>query len=255
MSPSIQIEKELKRGAQLSIINLVDFLIEHAYETQASDIHSDLSEKQIRVRFRIDGVLHDAHVFPKDMHNQIITRIKVLCGLRTDEHHAAQDGRFRYSSVSSPVSIDIRVSMAPTYYGENAVLRLLVDKEEKYTLESLGFSPADREKIIKAVHKPHGMILSTGPTGSGKTTTLYTLIKMVSTKEVSIITIEDPIEYSVEDVEQIQVNPRSALTFANGLRSILRQDPNIIMVGEIRDTETAGLAVNTSLTGHLVLST
>ena len=143
----------------------------------------------------------------------------------------------------------------PTYHGENAVLRLLSDQAEEFTLETLGLTPENRAKILRAINKPHGMILATGPTGSGKTTTLYTLVKMLNVPAVSIITVEDPIEYSISGINQIQINPRTGLTFANGLRSILRQDPNIIMVGEIRDTETAGLAVNTALTGHLVLST
>jgi type IV pilus assembly protein PilB len=151
--------------------------------------------------------------------------------------------------------VDVRVSIAPTYHGENAVLRLLADQEAEYSLASMGFSDSNQEKILTAIHHPYGMILVTGPTGSGKTTTLYTLLKMLNTKDVAIVTIEDPIEYSLEGVNQIGVNARTGLTFANGLRSILRQDPNVIMVGEIRDSETAGLAVNSALTGHLVLST
>ena len=151
--------------------------------------------------------------------------------------------------------MDVRVSIAPTYYGENAVLRLLAERAENFTLESLGFSKTNQEKILKALKKPYGMILATGPTGSGKTTTLYTILKMLNTPEVSIITIEDPIEYAIEGIEQIQVNPRTGLSFAHGLRAILRQDPNIIMVGEIRDHETAGIAINVALTGHLLLST
>jgi type II secretory ATPase GspE/PulE/Tfp pilus assembly ATPase PilB-like protein len=151
--------------------------------------------------------------------------------------------------------LDVRVSIAPTYYGENAVLRLLSDKAEAFTLESLGFSEANARKLREAVKKPYGMILATGPTGSGKTTTLYTLLKDLNTENVSIVTIEDPVEYAIDGIQQIQVNPRTGLAFANGLRSILRQDPNIIMVGEIRDPETAGIAVNAALTGHLMLST
>ena len=255
MPPSVKVEKELERGANISIIALLDSLIEHANRAEASDIHIDPLENSIRVRFRIDGVLHTMYSFPKVIHNEIISRIKILSGLRTDEHSASQDGRFRSISEGSQSPVDIRVSIAPTYYGENAVLRILADKAEQFTLETLGFNAGDREKIAKAIRRPNGMILSTGPTGSGKTTTLYTLIKMLNTNDVSIITIEDPIEYSVEGVEQIQVNPRAGLTFANGLRSMLRQDPDIIMVGEIRDPETASIAVNSALTGHLLLST
>lgn len=248
------VEKELARGAGLSIIGLVDCLIERAHEVRASDIHIDPLADKVRIRFRIDGVLQDVFSFPKNIHAEIISRIKILARLRTDEHNATQDGRLRHE-ISGGKHVDIRVSIVPTYHGENAVLRLLSDKAENFDLNSLGFSASDREKIVSALKKPNGMILATGPTGSGKTTTLYTMIKMLNSPEVSIITIEDPIEYAVSDVEQIQVNPRTGLTFANGLRSILRQDPNIIMVGEIRDSETANIAVNTALTGHLLLST
>ena len=248
------INKELAVGANLSIINLVDHLIKHACNIRASDIHIDPLEKTVRIRFRIDGVLEDAHPLPKNIHEELISRIKVLSRLRTDEHYAAQDGRFR-SIVSPKGTVDVRVSIVPTYHGENAVMRLLSDKAENFTLGTLGFTSEDQQKIVHAIKKPSGMILVTGPTGSGKTTTLYTLIKMLNSKEISIVTIEDPIEYSVDGIEQIQVNQRTGLTFANGLRSILRQDPNIIMVGEIRDMETASIAVNTALTGHLLLST
>ena len=185
----------------------------------------------------------------------MIARIKILAGLRTDEHQGAHDGRFRINLGEGQGSIDIRVSIVPTYYGENAVLRLLSDRAHEFTLESLGFTLENKEKIMRSAARPHGMILATGPTGSGKTTTLYTLVKLLNKPESSIITIEDPIEYAISGINQIQVNARTELTFANGLRSMLRQDPNVIMVGEIRDVETAGLAVNIALTGHLVLST
>ncbi len=254
MSNPNTVEKELANGTNLSIIGLVNSLIEKAHEVHASDIHIDPLVDKVRVRFRIDGVLQDVYNFPKTIHPEVISRIKVLSRLRTDEHNATQDGRLR-QDLSDGRHIDIRVSIVPTYHGENAVLRLLADKSENFDLKSLGFSEGDRKKIITALRKPNGMILSTGPTGSGKTTTLYTMIKMLNSPEVSIITIEDPIEYAIPDVEQIQVNHRTGLTFANGLRSILRQDPNIIMVGEIRDSETANIAVNTALTGHLLLST
>lgn len=248
------IEKELAQGANISIINLIDHLLKHASQIHASDIHIDPLDKSVRVRFRIDGVLEDSHNLPKEIHGEIISRIKVLSGLRTDEHQTAQDGRFR-TIIPPNGSVDVRVSIVPTYHGENAVLRLLSDNAENFTLESLGFTEEDRKKIERATKKTTGMILVTGPTGSGKTTTLYTLVKMLNSKEISIVTIEDPIEYAIDGIEQIQVNHRTGLTFANGLRSILRQDPNVIMVGEIRDTETAGIAVNTALTGHLLLST
>jgi type II secretory ATPase GspE/PulE/Tfp pilus assembly ATPase PilB-like protein len=250
-----KVKQELTRGEEISIINLIDGLIEKAQDIRASDIHIDPHHEKVKVRLRIDGVLQDAYDFPKSIHSEIISRIKVLARLRTDEHQATQDGRFRHVFPGTEGFVDIRVSIAPTYHGENVVLRLLSDKAESYTLENLGFSESDQKKILRAISKPTGMILSTGPTGSGKTTTLYTLIKMLSSSEVSIVTIEDPIEYAIDGIEQIQVNPRVGLTFANGLRSILRQDPNIIMVGEIRDAETAGIAINTALTGHLLLST
>lgn len=256
------VEQELARGAGISIINLFDQLIENAYQRRASDIHIDPLSGSVRIRFRIDGVLQDAYTFPKEINNEIISRIKILSRLRTDEHQATQDGRFRYAlPEENPKNglpakvIDFRVSIVPTYHGENAVLRLLLNKNEQSMLTDLGFSESDKRKIENALRKTHGMILSTGPTGSGKTTTMYTLIKMLNSPQISIVTIEDPIEYAIDEIEQIQVNARHGLTFANGLRSILRQDPNIIMVGEIRDAETASIAVNTALTGHILLST
>jgi len=239
---------------QGSIIELVDSLIKHAQELRASDIHIDPQNDSVRIRLRIDGVLQDLQKVSKGIHQEIISRIKILSDLRTDEHQAAQDGRFRLSLPGQPL-LDVRVSIAPTYHGENAVLRLLSDQAQDFTLDTMGFSARDQAKILRAAHRPYGMILVTGPTGSGKTTTLYSLIKLLNTPAVSIVTVEDPIEYAIDGIEQIQVNARTELTFANGLRSILRQDPDIIMVGEIRDRETAGIAVNTALTGHLLLST
>ena len=260
-APAISKVKEEagKKRADVSIIHLVDSLIEEAHHMRASDIHIDPTETVLRVRYRIDGVLQDMHELPKAITPEVVARLKILSGMRTDEHYAAQDGRFsvrlkQYEEHDS-ITIDIRSSVAPTYYGENAVLRLLSDKADRFTLESLGFSPANLLKIESVLKKPYGMILATGPTGSGKTTTLYTMLKRLNIPDVSIVTIEDPIEYAVSGIEQIQVNARTSLTFAHGLRSILRQDPNIIMVGEIRDDETARIAVNTALTGHLLLST
>ncbi len=245
-------QKELSKSKP-SIIHLVDALILDAYKNRASDVHLDPEPSDIRVRLRIDGILHEAFTFPKEIHSEVLSRIKVLSGLRTDEHQAAQDGRFKLTF--DKADVDVRVSIAPTFYGENAVMRLLAEQAEAFTLEGLGFVDDDLVKIQKAIKKPYGMILVTGPTGSGKTTTLYTILKMLNIPDVSIVTIEDPIEYSITGIEQIQVNSRTGITFASGLRSILRQDPNIIMVGEIRDEETAGIAVNAALTGHLLLST
>lgn len=238
-----------------SVVDLLNSLIAEASTLRASDIHIAPGAGDTRVRLRIDGVLRDVAVSSKEIHGEIISRIKVLASLRTDEHQAAQDGRFRFDFEDKGSFVDVRVSIVPTYHGEQAVLRLLSGSAEQFTLTTLGFSEDDRKKIETALTHSHGMILATGPTGSGKTTTLYTLLKMLNSKEVSIVTIEDPIEYAIPSIEQIQVNPRTGLTFAHGLRSILRQDPNIIMVGEIRDAETAGIAVNTALTGHLLLST
>ncbi len=245
---------ELQKGAGLSIIRLVEALVQCAYSARASDVHLDPRADGLAVRLRIDGVLQEVQHFAPRIHQEVISRLKILCGLRTDEHHAAQDGRFKVT-LEDGASVDVRTSIVPTYYGENAVLRLLSDQAEEFTLDTLGFTAENRKKIERAIRMPHGMILATGPTGSGKTTTLYTLVKMLNQPDVSVMTIEDPIEYSVSGINQIQVNARTGLTFANGLRSFLRQDPNIIMVGEIRDMETAGLAVNTALTGHLILST
>ena len=230
--------------------------MEYAYSARASDLHIEPQNETVRIRFRIDGLLRDifedVKIF-KTLQQEIISRIKVISGLRTDEHLLPQDGRFKVK-IKDVGDIDIRVSIMPTYYGENAIMRLLAETQT-FSLGNLGFSAEDLKKVHRSIRKPYGMILANGPTGSGKTTTLYTILKELNKPEVSIITIEDPIEYSLDGTTQIQVNTKSGLTFANGLRSILRQDPNIIMVGEIRDPETANIAVNAALTGHLVLST
>jgi len=250
------IEKILKAPEEeISIINLVDNIIEYAFLARASDIHVEPFENKIIARLRIDGILHDTFTMPKEVQSGVITRIKVLGGMRTDEHQAAQDGRFKMVLKNPDRQFDMRVSIVPTYYGENAVLRLLAEQTKISTLDDLALTKADKEKIRKAAKEPYGMILATGPTGSGKSTTLYTILRESNDRGVSIITIEDPIEYSLEGIDQIQVNNVTGLTFANGLRSILRQDPNIIMVGEIRDKETASIAVNAALTGHKLLST
>ncbi|MEK7583206.1 MAG: ATPase, T2SS/T4P/T4SS family [Patescibacteria group bacterium] len=251
-----EIEKSLVTAEQeLPIVPLIDNLILYGYLARSSDIHIKPEQERVCIRLRIDGLLQDVFSFPKNIQSEVITRIKVLAGMRTDEHQAAQDGRFKTNIKGLPRQFDIRVSVVPTYYGENAVLRLLVEQAEIKSLEDLTFSDDDRAKLMHAIERPNGMILATGPTGSGKTTTLYTVLRKLNTPDVSIITIEDPIEYSLQGINQIQVNAENGLTFADGLRSILRQDPDIIMVGEIRDRETASIAVNAALTGHLLLST
>lgn len=251
------IEKQLSLPAEeISVINLVDLFVEYAYASHASDVHIHPEAEGVRIRFRVDGLLRD--VFPKekiplDLQHEIISRIKVISGLRTDEHSIPQDGRFKVK-LEDIGEVDVRVSIMPTYYGENAVMRILAESRA-YMLKDLGFVPKDLVKVERAIRKPYGMILASGPTSSGKTTTLYTILKELNNPDFSIITIEDPIEYSLAGTTQIQVDDQTGLTFASGLRSILRQDPNIIMVGEIRDEETAAIAVNAALTGHLVLST
>ncbi len=252
------IEKEISNPVdKISIIKLVDLLIEYAYQARASDIHIDPGEDKVKIRLRIDGVMQSVFAIDKSIQDEIVSRIKVLSDLRIDEHQAPQDGRFKVSLTEkgAKLQFDVRVSIMPTYYGENAVLRLLVEQGRSFGFEDIGLSEKDYERIKRAIKRTFGMILVTGPTGSGKTTTLYTILKTLNKPGVSIITIEDPIEYSLEGTNQIQVNAQTELTFANGLRSILRQDPNIIMVGEIRDQETANIAVNAALTGHLLLST
>ena len=234
-------------------VRVVKILVDYAYQHGASDIHIEPQEKIVIVRYRIDGVLHDVAKLPRDIMDHITARIKVLAKMRTDERFAAQDGKFQ--EIIGNERIDVRVSALPVMGGENIVMRLLSERGKQHDLEDIGFSDNDLTRIKRQIQKSYGMILSTGPTGSGKTTTLYSIIKKLNTRDINIATIEDPIEYSIEGVNQIQVNTRTGLTFANGLRSMVRQDPDIIMVGEIRDEETAGIAVNAALTGHLVLST
>lgn len=241
-------------GAEdLPVIRIVDALLELGYTNRASDIHIEPYEEKTLIRLRIDGLLHDIVEIPPALHELITTRIKILSRLRTDEHAAAQDGKLR--ARIGDMKIDIRVSIVPVISGEKTVMRILSEKARQFDLQNLGFAPHDIEKIERNMRRPWGMILSTGPTGCGKTTTLYGILKILNRREVNISTIEDPVEYAMENINQIQVNPKTNLTFSNGLRSIVRQDPDIIMVGEIRDEETADIAINSALTGHLVLST
>jgi type IV pilus assembly protein PilB len=246
--------EDLKKMAEdLPIVRIVDTLLRHAIIQGASDIHIEQLEDQVLVRYRIDGILHDAMTLPRDAGPGIIARIKVLSSLKLDEKRLPQDGRFKMESDGDKVSF--RVSMLPTYYGEKIVMRLLRETGEGFSLETLGFHGETMERIHKAMKQTTGIILVSGPTGSGKTTTLYTILDILNTPDVNISTVEDPIEYQMKRVNQTQVNPAIGFTFAQGLRSLLRQDPNIIMVGEIRDSETASLAINAALTGHVVLST
>ena len=247
-------EEELKALAEdLPVIKIVDSLVFHAILQDASDIHIEPGENDLTVRYRIDGILHDAMILDKNAAPGITTRIKVLANLKLDEKRLPQDGRFKIEQNGEKVSF--RVSTLPTFYGEKTVIRILKENSKGFSLDSLHFHGEGLERIHDSLRQRIGMILATGPTGSGKTTTLYTILEILNKPEVNISTVEDPIEYQMPRVNQTQVKPEIGLTFANGLRSLLRQDPDIIMVGEIRDTETAELAVNAALTGHLVLST
>ena len=245
---------DLKKMAEdLPVIRILDTLLKHAILQNASDIHIEVLEGELLVRYRIDGILHDAMVLPKTVASSIIARIKVLASLKLDEKRLPQDGRFKMEINDEGVSF--RVSIIPTYFGEKAVMRLLRENVSGFTLEAMGFHGEALEVLHDAIKQTTGLVLTTGPTGSGKTTTLYTLLDILNTPNVNIATIEDPVEYQMDRINQTQVRPEIGFTFANGLRSLVRQDPDIIMVGEIRDNETASLAINAALTGHLVFST
>lgn len=245
---------DLKKAAEeLPIINIVNSILEHAVYEGASDIHIEPTEKEVGVRYRIDGILHNVMTLPKTVKNGIVARIKVLSNLKIDEHMKPQDGRFKIQV--SEERLSFRVSIIPVYDGEKIVMRLLHEGQKPLNLDQLGFLPGPKKLVEEAIKKPHGMVLVTGPTGSGKTTTLYSILGILNKPDVNISTIEDPIEYHVKGVNQSQINPQVGFTFATGLRAFLRQDPNIIMVGEIRDQETAEIAIHAAMTGHLVLST
>lgn len=245
---------ELKKVAEeLPIIKMVDTLLKHAILERASDIHIEPLEKEVLVRYRIDGILRETMLLPKQVAPGIVARIKVLSNLKLDEHRLPQDGRFKIETPDYKYSV--RVSILPVFDGEKIVMRLLPESAKAFTLEELGLRSLNLERVHDALKKPIGMILVTGPTGSGKTTTLYSMLEILNTPAVNISTIEDPIEYRMPRINQTQVNPKIGLTFASGLRALVRQDPDIIMVGEIRDEETASLAINAALTGHKVLST
>ena len=242
---------EILREAPVS--NIIDQLLEYAMKVRASDIHIEPQEERTRVRYRIDGILQEKILLPKGVHDALVSRIKILSVLKIDEKRLPQDGRFTFSYENNVV--DLRVSTVPTVFGEKVVLRLLPKSTQAPTLLELGLRGSSLKSLETQLLRPHGIILICGPTGSGKTTTLYSVLTKISTTKVNIVTVEDPVEYQISGVNQVQVNPTVGLTFASALRSFLRQDPNIIMVGEIRDSETADLAIQAALTGHQVFST
>lgn len=247
-------DDELKKMAEeIPIIRVVDTLLEYAVIEKASDIHIEPQENSVSVRYRIDGVLHDAMTLPKMIQAALVARVKVLANLKIDEHRLPQDGRYKIEKEGYKFSL--RISTIPIFDGEKVVIRLLDESSKAMTFEQMGFLPSQNDIVSRNIHKPHGMMLVTGPTGSGKSTTLYAVLSMLNTKLVNISTIEDPVEYRIVGANQMQVNPKIGLTFAMGLRALLRQDPNIIMIGEIRDKETAEEAMHAAMTGHIVLST
>ena len=247
-------EAELKKAAEdLPVVRIVDTLLRHAIIQGASDIHIEPMEEEVLVRYRTDGILHDAMKLPKLAASSVVARLKVLSNLKLDQKRLPQDGRFKMEMDGQKVAF--RVSMLPVFFGEKVVMRLLRENRSGFSLEGIGFHGNTLERVHKATRATTGIILVTGPTGSGKSTTLYTVLDLLNTPEVNISTIEDPIEYQMPRVNQSQVKPDIGFSFAAGLRSLMRQDPDIIMVGEIRDEETASLAINASLTGHLVLAT
>ncbi len=239
--------------AEAPITKIVAVVLRHAQEGRASDIHIEPTEMDVKVRFRVDGVLHTSIILPKNIQMAVVSRIKILANLKIDETRAPQDGRF--GSIINNKKIDFRVSTLPTYFGEKVVLRLLDPLVGLLSFEQLGLSGHNLKMVKHGIDRPFGMILLTGPTGSGKTTTLYAILNILNEPGVNIVSLEDPIEYNIEGINQSQIRPEIGYTFASGLRSILRQDPDIIMVGEIRDEETADLATHAALTGHIVLST
>jgi type IV pilus assembly protein PilB len=235
------------------IAEIVSHILDFAMRGRASDIHIEPQEKSTRVRYRIDGILQEKLTIPRELHDSLVSRIKILSGMKIDEKRIPQDGRFNFKAGDNEV--DLRVSSLPTTWGEKIVMRLLKKSGGVPELQELGLRGQSLKSLQEAILRPHGIVIICGPTGSGKTTTLYSLISKINTPKVNIVTLEDPIEYKIPGVNQVQINPAAGLTFASGLRSFLRQDPNIILVGEIRDQETADLAIQASLTGHLVFST
>ncbi len=239
-------------AADLPIVAIVDNILSYASSSRASDIHIEVIEDSTLIRYRVDGILYEIIRIPKTVHSAIVARIKILAGLKIDEHYKPQDGRFRYQVVNQIT--DVRVSVMPTFYGEKVEMRLLESAQKPLSLEELGMLPGIAKAVGENLKKTYGMLIVCGPTGSGKSTTLYALMNMLNSPKVNICTIEDPIEYNMRYVNQSQINPQAGITFASGLRALLRQDPNIIMVGEIRDKETAEISVQAALTGHLLMS-
>ena len=242
-----------KVSAEAPIAKIVSTILEFAVKARASDIHIEPQADNVRVRYRIDGILQEKYLLPRNVCEAVVSRIKILSNLKIDEKRVPQDGRFFFSADSQDV--DLRVSTLPTTYGEKVVMRLLQKSQKVPSLPDLGLRGLALKNLMTAIERPHGIIIVCGPTGSGKTTTLYSVLAIVATTKVNVVTVEDPVEYQMKGVNQVQVNVQAGLTFASALRSFLRQDPNVMMVGEIRDTETAELAVNAALTGHLVFST
>jgi type IV pilus assembly protein PilB len=235
------------------ITRALNAILDYAAQSRASDIHIEPREHELKIRYRIDGILQETMTLPKSIEPALISRIKIMSNLRIDEHRIPQDGQFQISSAGR--EIDLRIAISPVVWGEQVVIRLLDKSGTVLTLDSLGFRGRALRVIEEGIRKPHGMTLSTGPTGSGKSTTLYAVVQALKDVSINIVTLEDPVEYKMDGINQIQVNADVGLTFASGLRSILRQDPNVVLVGEIRDKETADLAVQAALTGHVVLST
>ncbi|HDP79248.1 MAG TPA: type II secretion system protein GspE [Spirochaetes bacterium] len=252
-SPVMETEDILDMANEAPIIKLVNMVISQAVGDRASDIHIEPYEKDLIVRYRIDGILYEMYTPPKKFQNAVISRIKIMANLNIAENRLPQDGRIQIKIGGK--DIDIRVSVFPTYYGERVVLRLLNKTDMRFDLSSLGFSEHVLETFQKQIQKTYGVVLVTGPTGSGKSTTLYSVLSAIKSADINILTVEDPIEYQLQGIGQMQVKPKIDLTFASGLRSILRQDPDVIMIGEIRDLETAEIAVQAALTGHRVFST
>ena len=247
----INISSQITR--EQPIAKIVSTILEFAVKSRASDIHIEPAEDKTRIRYRIDGILHEKLILPREFHDAVVSRIKILCGMKIDEKRIPQDGRFTFKSKNDEV--DLRVSTLPTVFGEKVVMRLLKKTGGIPSLADLGFGGPQLKELEEAIVRPYGIILITGPTGSGKTTTLYSILSRLNKPTVNIVTLEDPVEYQIAGINQVQINVQAGLTFATGLRAFLRQDPNIILVGEVRDKETTQLAIQAALTGHLVFST